>query len=65
MPVLRHFFSTIKNELIYLTKYKTRLEAYRAIFDYIEKFYNRKRKHEALGYKTPIEARQNWQQFAA
>jgi putative transposase len=59
------FFSTIKNELIYLTKYETRQKAYRAIFDYIEKFYNRKRKHEALGYKTPIEARQIWQQFAA
>ena len=48
------FFSTIKTELIYLERFQTREEARRAIFDYIEVFYNRKRKHAALGYISPI-----------
>jgi putative transposase len=48
------FFSTIKNELIYLNHFQTREEARRAIFDYIELFYNRKRKHAALGYMSPV-----------
>ena len=47
------FFGTIKNELIYLHKFKTRLQARDAIFDYIEVFYNRKRSHQSLNYMTP------------
>jgi len=55
------FFSTIKTELIYQERFQTREEARRAIFDYIEVFYNRKRKHAALGYISPvIYARQYW-----
>lgn len=49
------FFSAIKNELIYLNKFKTRQEARDAIFDYIEIFYNRKRRHQSLNYMTPVE----------
>lgn len=48
------FFSTIKNELIYLHKFNTREEARTAIFEYIEIFYNRKRIHQSLNYMTPI-----------
>jgi putative transposase len=47
------FFGTIKNELIYLHKFKSRLQARDAIFDYIEVFYNRKRSHQSLNYMTP------------
>ena len=36
-------------------KWKTRLELSNAIFDYIEIFYNRQRRHSSLGYRTPIE----------
>lgn len=47
------FFSTIKNEMIYLRRFKTREEARRAVFEYIEIFYNRKRRHQSLNYMTP------------
>lgn len=49
------FFKTLKAELIYQNKYQTRQEAKQDIFEYIEVFYNRKRLHSALGYRTPIE----------
>lgn len=49
------FFGTIKCELLYHKKYTTREEVHKDIFWYIEIFYNRKRKHQALGYLTPIE----------
>jgi len=51
------FFSTIKNELIHLKHFKTREEARQAIFEYIEIFYNRQRRHEALNYLSPAEFR--------
>lgn len=54
------FFSTIKCELIYHKRYKTRNEAQEDIFWYIEVFYNRKRRHQALGYMTPIEFKQRY-----
>lgn len=60
------FFSTIKTELIYQERFQTREEARRAIFEYIEVFYNRKRKHAALGYVSPVNyARQYWLDQAA
>lgn len=54
------FFSTIKCELLYHKKYTTREEAYRDIFWYIEEFYNRKRRHQALGYLTPLKFKQQY-----
>ncbi len=52
--VVESFFSTLKNELVLGEIYKTREEARSRIFDYIEVFYNRKRLHQSLGYKTPV-----------
>jgi putative transposase len=49
------FFSTIKCELIYQKQYRTRQEAHEDIFCYIEVFYNRKRRHQALDYLSPSE----------
>ena len=49
------FFHMLKTELIYRTKYRTREEARRSIFEYIEIFYNRKRLHSAIGYCSPVE----------
>ncbi len=37
-------------------RFKTRAEAKAAIFEYIEVFYNRQRRHSAIGYKTPKQA---------
>mgnify|MGYP000877074237 CR=1 FL=1 len=48
------FFSTIKCEILYQNRYLTRDQARKDIFWYIEIFYNRKRRHQALGYETPI-----------
>ena len=47
------YFSTIKNELIYLEKFKTKEEAKLKIFEYIEVFYNRQRLHSTLNYLSP------------
>lgn len=50
------FFASLKKELVYnRPQFKTRLEAEKAIFDYIEIFYNRQRIHSALGYRAPVE----------
>ncbi len=51
--VVESFFHTLKTELIYHCKYKTREEAAQSIFEYIEVFYNRKRRHSTLGYQSP------------
>jgi transposase InsO family protein len=52
---MESFFHTLKTELIYQNKYKTRAQAQQSIFEYIEVFYNRIRLHSTLGYKTPVE----------
>ena len=49
------FLHTLKTELIHRTKYRTREEARRSIFEYIEIFYNRRRLHSAIGYCSPVE----------
>ena len=49
------FFGTLKRELIYPRQYRTRDEATRDIFEYIEVFYNRRRRHSTLGYHSPAE----------
>ena len=49
------FFGTLKRELIYHPQYRTRDEATQDIFEYIEVFYNRRRRHSTLGYDSPAE----------
>lgn len=53
--VAESFFKTLKAELVYHHNFKTTGEAKLAIFEYIEVWYNRKRLHSSLGYKTPKE----------
>ncbi len=53
--VAESFFSTIKAELIHGRRWAGRLELRSAVFEYIEVFYNRRRLHSALGYRTPAE----------
>jgi len=53
--VAESFFGTLKNELVYHEDYKTRAEARQSIFEYVEVFYNRKRRHAFLNYMTPVE----------
>ena len=52
---MESFFATLKKELIYHEDYQTRAEARRSIFEYIEVFYNRVRRHSALGYLSPAD----------
>jgi len=53
--VVESFFASLKRERCKRTKYKTREDAKADIFDYIERFYNRKRTHSYLGYVSPVQ----------
>ena len=52
--VAESFFSSLKNELTWHRTFQNRDEARRAVFDYIELFYNRHRLHQTLDYVSPI-----------
>jgi transposase InsO family protein len=47
------FFATLKKELVHRVKCQTRQQAKTSLFHYIEVFYNRRRRHSALGYLSP------------
>jgi putative transposase len=51
--VVESFFSSLKQELVYTTAFDTRHQARAELFEYIEVFYNRKRRHSSLGYMSP------------
>lgn len=53
--VAESFFGSLKNELVHHEDYRTRAEARQSIFEYIEVFYNRQRRHAFLNYLTPVE----------
>jgi transposase InsO family protein len=53
--VAESFFGSLKNERVYHEDYRTRTEARQSIFEYIEVFYNRQRRHAFLNYMTPVE----------
>ena len=62
--VVESFFGLMKRERINRTRYLTRDEAKADIFDYIERFYNRKRRHGYLGNISPAEfEKRNQNQF--
>jgi len=63
--VAESFFATLKLELVYETQWRTREEARRALFEYIELFYNRQRRHSALGYLCPSQFEQRHVPVAA
>jgi putative transposase len=52
---MESFFGTLKVELIHQCRYHTRDEARQDIVEYIEGFYNARRRHSALGYRSPLE----------
>jgi transposase InsO family protein len=58
------FFATLKNELIHRRRWQTRLELHNAVFEYIEVFYNRRRLHSSLDYKTPAEVEEDYAEAA-
>jgi transposase InsO family protein len=48
------FFATLKKELVYRSRWRTRREAQADLYEYIEVFYNRYRLHSSLGYQSPV-----------
>jgi putative transposase len=53
--LVESFFATLKTELVHQHRWLTRNQARSAIFDYIERWYNRQRRHSALHYVSPVE----------
>ena len=52
---MESFFASLKKELVHDEDYATREEARSSLFEYIEVFYNRVRRHSSLGYRSPVE----------
>ena len=61
---IESFHSTLKKEEIYLNEYNSFYDAKLAIFKYIESWYNRKRIHSSLSYKSPYQVREQYYQAA-
>lgn len=59
---MESFYHTLKTEHIYFELYKTKQEAKQSIFEYVEVFYNRQRRHSTLGYCAPMIFENKWQQ---
>jgi hypothetical protein len=53
-------FNSFKNERVHGIRYAMHAEIKAAAFEYIEVFYNRKRQHSTLGYKSPVQFLENW-----
>lgn len=54
------WFATLKRELVYRRDYASHAEARQDIFEFIEVWYNRQRKHSSIGYMSPMEYEQQW-----
>lgn len=52
---MESFFSTLKTERLSRKNYRTRDELRADVFDYIERFYNQKRRHSTIGYISPVQ----------
>ena len=49
------FFATLEYELLERRRFKSQAEAEIAVFDFIEGWYNHRRMHSSIGYKTPVD----------
>jgi transposase InsO family protein len=63
--ITESFFGTLKRELVHHCSFKTRAEAQSRIFRYIEGFYNRRRRHSAIGYQAPEHYERQFVRLAA
>lgn len=63
--VAESFFATLKNEMYYRYPFATKARARFAVAEYIEVFYNRKRAHSTLDYRTPTQALNDYRSAAA
>ncbi len=62
--VAESFFKTLKVECVYDYKLENQQEASATVFEYIEIWYNRKRLHSSLGYRSPAQMEQHLNQYA-
>lgn len=62
--VVESFFATLTKELLLDDVFATRAAASRAVFEFIEIWYNRQRRHSSLGYRTPVEFEDQLQQVS-
>ena len=53
--MLESFHASLKQDLIHRRSWPTKADARTAVFDYIETFYNRRRRHSTLGMLSPVE----------
>jgi putative transposase len=53
--VMESFWATLKEECCGQIIFSTRIEAKTAVFEYIEVYYNRRRRHSSLGYVSPVD----------
>jgi len=58
--VMESFFHSLKTEHIYFQHYDTREQAMQSIFEYVEVFYNRQRRHSTCGYVSPVTFEKQW-----
>ena len=63
--VAESFFGVMKTELVYHERYEGHQDTLHSIFEYIEVFYNRERKHSTIGYLTPVEYEKQNLRFCA
>jgi putative transposase len=56
---MESFFSSLKTERVGRSQYATRDQARADVFDYMERFYNPRRRHSVLGYRSPVEFEQS------
>ena len=61
---MESFYHTLKTEHIYFEHYPTREQAKQSIFEYVEVFYNRQRRHSTLGYVSPMVFEKQWQKHS-
>ena len=52
---MESFFRSLKVELVYWEDYQTRAEAQASLTEYIQVFYNRRRRHSTLDYQSPVD----------
>ena len=56
---MESFFASLKKELVHHENYRTRADARASVFEYLEVFYHRVRRHSALDYQSPVEYEQS------
>ena len=56
------FFNSLKNERVHGRRYRTRDEVRADVFEYIEVFFNRSRRHSTLGYISPLRFLEQWRE---